>query len=84
MLLEGDIIVIVARSIDFDESYMLVEEEVTKDTLEYGDTFIETKVDFLLTYFKKVVITINCEHSYIITCNGERWLSLAIFFYVKT
>lgn len=26
---------------------MLVEEEVTKDTLEYGDTFIETKVDFL-------------------------------------
>ena len=84
MLLEGDIIVIVARSIDFDESYMLVEEEVTKDTLEYGDTFIETKVDFLLTYFKKVVIIINCEHSYIITCNGERWLSLAIFFYVKT
>lgn len=46
MLLEGDIIVIAARSIDFDESYMLV-EEVTKDTLEYGDTFIETKVDFL-------------------------------------
>ena len=41
---------------------------------------IETKVDFLLTYFEKVVITINCEHSYIITCNGERWLSLAIFF----
>ena len=56
MLLEGDIIVIAARSIDFDESYMLVEEEVTKDTLEYGDTFIETKVDFLLTYFEKVVI----------------------------
>ena len=84
MLLEGDIIVIAARSIDFDESYMLVEEEVTKDTLEYGDTFIETKVDFLLTYFKKVVIIIKCEHSYIITCNGERWLSLAIFFYVKT
>lgn len=47
MLLEGDIIVIAARSIDFDESYMLVEEEVTKDTLEYRDTFIETKVDFL-------------------------------------
>lgn len=47
MLLEGDIIVIAARSIDFDESYMLVEEEVTKDTLEYGDTFIETKVDFM-------------------------------------
>ena len=84
MLLEGDIIVIAARSIDFDESYMLVEEEVTKDTLECGDTFIETKVDFLLTYFEKVVIIINCEHSYIITCNGERWLSLAIFFYVKT
>ena len=33
MLLEGDIIVIAARSIDFGESYMLVEEEVTKDTL---------------------------------------------------
>ena len=82
MLLEGDIIVIAARSIDFDESYMLVEE--AKDTLEYGDTFIETKVDFLLTCFEKVVIIINCEHSYIITCNGERWLSLAIFFYVKT
>ena len=47
MLLEGDIIVIAARSIDFDESYMLVEEKVTKDTLEYGDTFIETEVDFL-------------------------------------
>ena len=45
---------------------------------------IETKVDFLLTYFEKVVMIINCEHSYIITCNGERWLSLAIFFYVKT
>ncbi len=84
MLLEGDIIVIAARSIDFDESYMLVEEEVTKDTLEYRDTFIETKVDFLLTYFEKVVIIINCKHSYIIICNGERWLSLAIFFYVKT
>ncbi|GMO02770.1 hypothetical protein LSA36186_10190 [Lachnoanaerobaculum sp. JCM 36186] len=48
------------------------------------ETIIETKVDFLLTYFKKVVIIIECEHSYIITCNGERWLSLAIFFYVKT
>jgi len=47
VLLEGDIIVIAASSIDFDELYMLVEEEVTKDTLEYGDTFIETKVDFL-------------------------------------
>ena len=42
--------------------------------------FIEVKVDFLLTYFKKVVIIINCEHSYIITCNEKRWLSLAIFF----
>lgn len=57
MLLEGDIIVIAARSIDFDESYMLVEEEVTKDTLEYGDTFIEAKVDFQLPQYYQIRLT---------------------------
>ena len=57
MLLEWDIIVIAARSIDFDESYMLVEEEVTKDTLEYGDTFIETKVDFQLPQYYQIRLT---------------------------
>ena len=53
-------------------------------TFSFMAYIIEVKIDFLLTYFKKVVIIISCKHSYIITCNGERWLSLAIFFYVKT
>lgn len=37
------------------------------------------EVDLLLPNFKKVVIMILFKHSSIITWNGKKWLSLAIF-----
>ena len=51
------------------------EESKTKFSMNVEFSFSfkleETKVNFLLPNFKKIVIIFIACHSYIITCNGE-------------